>query len=325
MKKIFYSPYVLQPIESLNAKTGSLSRKGVLVKVTQGDDWGVADLFTWPEFGDETFQEAIQDKTNLYLRCLELAEKDLFARKEKRSLLKDQFIENNLLILDFKSVDFNSIEFKDCTVKIKGSDQFLELAQILNQVKASSIRFRIDFNSVLAVDEFDEFLSLLSKETLKKIEYIEDPTVWNSEDWQRWNEEIPLALDWSMTDYLAYPQTWSVLVIKPTRQNYEVLSQAVGQLGKKISLTSAMEHPVGLMHGLSYAQTLDQNQLLKQRQGLGESLKQGFLTLDSYKPTDFHKYFLQEGSKIKPSRSVVEDYGIGMTEELNRLSWSESL
>jgi hypothetical protein len=47
----------------------------------------------------------------------------------------------------------------------------------------------------------------------------------------------------------------------------------------------------------------------------------GFLVLDLYKETPFHKYFTQNGNEINFSSIALNDFGIGMTGELSCLKW----
>lgn len=301
---IFLSPYQLQPKISLNAKSGLGWREGCLVKVVEDEYFGVADLFTWPEFGDDSWQEEIKNNSTLFRRALELATIDLKARQEKRSLLQSNPIENNFLVLDFlnPTIEINK------TVKIKGNYEIQKLADFLNSHKAT---YRIDFNSILSVEEFDDFLNLLNPETIKNTEYIEDPTVWNNIDWNRWNKKIPLALDWSTLDPFNDVESWTTLVVKPNRQNAEVLLQECRLRNKSITVTSSMGHPVGLMHDLAWVQ-----------RNLNSEGVQGLLTLDAYEKTPFHAYLKQNEAFLAATEANLKQTGIGMTEAITTLSWS---
>lgn len=299
---IFFSSYQLKPRSNLNAKSSAVLRSGALIKVAESDFFGVADLFTWPEFGDDEWQVEIKSNSNLFKRSLELAQHDLEARKEKRSLLKNVAVKNNLLILDFEKE-----KIENTIVKIKANYDIEKLAQVINTQEA---KYRIDFNSILSVDEMDEFLNLLSPKGLKRIEYIEDPTVWNNLDWDRWNKIVPLAIDWSTLDPFAEPSTWSTLVVKPSRQNAEGLLKQAQKLNKKLTVTSSMGHPVGIMHDLSWVQ----NQL--NAEGV-----HGLMTLNVYEDTPFHKYFLTKESLLQSTSENLKQSGLGMTEALNQLSW----
>ena len=157
---------------------------------------------------------------------------------------------------------------------------------------------RIDFNSILTLEEFEALLSLLSAEAKSKIEYIEDPTRFNIK-WKNWNNIIPLAFDFQQTEY--NPNFAKYLIVKPSRQR--LMSGLIN-----FTLTSAMDHPIGVAHGLRMAQNFAQND-------------SGFLTLDLFEKTDFNKYFEQNGSYLNFSSMALNDFGIGMSDELNKLKW----
>lgn len=304
---IFFSKYKLEKKNSLNAKDALDFQEGALIKVQDEEDgWGVADLCPWPNLGDPSLDEELQNQGPLFQRSLELAMQDLKARKEKKSLLVDKLVENNLIITDFKNFDLSKKIFG--TVKIKGSSQLDHFIEFLEKLSVQDIKIRLDFNSSLSAAEFNYFLNGLAKSVMAKIEYIEDPTVWNSINWANWNKVIPLGFDFISADPFKYEQAWTYLIIKPSRQSAKKLIQKCEQLNKKFTLTSAMDHPIGLAHGLRYAQ----------KYASGAS---GFLTLDLYKKTEFNSYFKIEGSHVGFSQAALDDIGIGMTSELNNLVW----
>ena len=77
---------------------------------------------------------------------------------------------------------------------------------------------------------------------------------------------------------------------------------------RHFTLTSSMDHPIGVAHGLRIAQKLSQND-------------SGFLTLDLYEETVFNKYYSCIENYLNFSQSALNDTGIGMTGELSRLEW----
>lgn len=305
---IYFSKYKLEKKNSLNSKDVSGFQEGALIKVFDSSQncWGVADLCPWPNLGDQTLEEELQTKGPLFQRSFELANQDLKARKEKKSLLFDKFVDNNLIITDFKKFDLT--QNLAGVIKVKGSNQVDHLCEFLEKLCQQDIKVRLDFNSSLSAAEFNYFLDKMSPQVATKIEYIEDPTLWSSANWSAWNKKIPLGFDFNSGDPFKNEQAWSYLVIKPSRQSAKNLIHKCQQLNKKFTLTSAMDHPVGLAHGLRYAQ----------KYAAGVS---GFLTLDLYEKTDFNSYFKVESSRVGFSQAALDDYGIGMTTALNNLSW----
>jgi len=121
-----------------------------------------------------------------------------------------------------------------------------------------------------------------------------------SDQWKVWNQQVPLAYDFQRAPY---NENWARhRIVKPTRERVPE--------GENTTLTSAMEHPVGLAHGLRLAQSLAKN-------------ISGFLTLDIFEDTPFHSYFDQRGSELNFSASALREVGIGMTSALQCLEWRD--
>lgn len=295
--KIAYAPYLLKK------KNSPSSQQGALLKIIDGSSWGVADLCPKPELGDNNLENEINKRGSLYQRAVELAFEDLAARKKKISLLSDKFIKNNFLITDYKTVDLNPDLYIHNTIKIKADRDLSGLSHFLSHL-VSDIVVRIDFNSVLSIEEYEYFLNLLSAEAKLKIEYVEDPTPINIK-WKNWNALVPLAFDFQSGEYDANFAKYRI--IKPSRQ--KVIKDLTN-----VTLTSAMDHPVGVAHGLRIAQQVAQND-------------SGFLTLDLFEENRYNKYFAQKNSYLNFSPlalgQAAAHYGIGMNEELDKIKWTE--
>lgn len=291
--KIFFSNYKLIRKNDQHVQLGSL------IKLIDNDgNWGVADICPWPHLGDLKLDDQIYKKGPLYQRAYFLANKDLLARKNHQKLVDDTAIENNFLVTDYKN-----LVLENETLKIKANDQIDLLLAYLNKTNQSVIR--LDFNSKLTPDQFSKLVLLLPK----NIEYIEDPTTWNSVLWKTWNQQIPLAFDFVDADPFSNLDSWTYLIIKPSRQDAEQLINKCLQHKKSFTLTSAMDHPVGFAHGLHYAQKYAQN-------------ISGFSTLDLYEDNEFNSYFQSEKNKVSMKNN--SDFGIGMTAALEKLTWTSA-
>ena len=60
--KAVYSPYILHKKYKLNSQEQTDTQRGVLVKIIEGDSWGVADLCPKPELGDDSLENEIKNK-----------------------------------------------------------------------------------------------------------------------------------------------------------------------------------------------------------------------------------------------------------------------
>lgn len=288
--KISFSPYLLR-----RRKSGF--QQGALIRISDGKNWGVADICPRIDLGDLPFEEEIQHQGKLYSRTIELAQEDFVARKNRISLLQNRPVRNNFLILDFTHIDLDL--FSGQTIKIKAGPDVEALSQKLNRLN-TDVKIRLDFNNCLAPSEFDKFLDLLGSAALRRIEYIEDPTPLCNE-WQNWNKKISLAFDFQHGSY--DPDYARFRIIKPSRQN---LPDDL----RNITLTSAMDHPVGVAHALRIAQA----------KATSDS---GLLTLDIYDDNIFTKYFEQKQNYLNFTDLALHDSGIGMSEELTKLQWTD--
>ncbi len=296
--KIQFSPYSLIKKNRVNALDQTSRKEGSLIKITDAEGhWGVADICPWPSLGDLSLKDEIRYKASLFQRAIVLATEDLHARQQEKSLLRNHWVDNNILVTNYSSFNFKDPAFQGKTLKIKGDHQVESLAEILNAAP-TYLDFRIDFNGVLTKDEFQRFLKLLSDSV--KIQYIEDPSVYEPEFWNRWNKQRPLA-----SDFIPASDHFKFKIIKPARE-------ALGHY-ENFTITSAMDHPVGLAHALRIAQNFAQN-------------KSGLLTLPLYEKTEFHECFIYRNeSEINFSHQMLKETGIGMTEALKQLKWIDSV
>ncbi len=306
--KIYFFKYQLKKKFLLNAKDNSQVENGALIKVEDNSGhWGVADLKPWPLLGDLYLDEELSTKGPLFRRSLKLAEDDMIARRNKKSLLKDQVMNNNILITDFSKCKLDKMV--GSTIKIKASKNLEQLENFLIRAATLNLKIRIDFNSVLEAAEFESFIYRLPTAVLKKIEYIEDPTAEIQPDWSQWNRKVPLAVDFCTRNYRENKNAWTFLIIKPSRQNSDALIIDCMEGEKQFTLTSSMDHPVGIAHGLRFAQEFPE-------------MCVGFSTLQLYESTEFHNYFVQHKDTINFSAEALADYGIGMTKALQKLNWT---
>ena len=283
---IFYSPYVLKRRSLANSQARSLFHEGVLIKVVDADlNFGVADLCPWPELGDQTWQQELATRGPLFQRTLELAHKDLQARKNKMSVQLPAVFKNH------QTWTVGSAQqLMDATiVKIKGTRDLDILSQQIQSLSAQKIR--IDFNFCLSFDEFKKWIDQLSENELKKIDVIEDPFPFQADQWSQFQNKVKLVLDFNQNQ-----SVWSYNVCKPTRQSVSTHFEY---------MTSSMDHPVGLAHGLWIASEYPHQ-------------THGFLTLDMYETTPFHSAFQQSADSIS---FKSDGYGIGFDQQIDQLNW----
>ena len=292
--QIWVHYYALKRKVKPNAVTSTAAdQKGVLIKVQdeQGNE-GFSDLCPWPSLGDASLDEELASKGPLFQHAMNLAWHDLHARKDKIILVSPKPVKNNILINDFRDLK-GDFDFSDVTVKIKGNEHVYDFAKFLVDHVSRFKKIRIDFNNCISEFLFSEFINLLNEDVLAKIEYIEDPFLFNRDQWSQHSAKVRLVLDWKQTE----DQNWPIRIWKPSRE--------IKMSCLEFSITSSMEHPVGLVHGLHFAQKYPDK-------------THGFLTNSVYEDNEFTKDFTVDNDQLIYQS---DGYGIGFTTLLNKLNW----
>lgn len=267
----FFFPYRLQTKTALNSRSDGKFREGFLLKiVTENSSVGYADVMPWPEFGDLSCAELIAKiKTNQSENSkdplLATAVRNAInndhsfqlldaALKDFKNLNHGKQFENNLL-WSFRASD----ELPDeSIVKVKLSRDFHAEIDKINRLPWVTKRvFRFDFNSALDPNSALEEIKWLKKNFRAAIQYVEDPCAFSSTVWKELNSILPLALDWEFSDAnFETDLTFQFLVIKPTRQNANHLVQECAKRNLKFTVTSAMDHPIGVLQSCVQAMQL---------------------------------------------------------------------
>lgn len=292
--QIWIHYYALKRKVKPNALTSAAAdQKGVLIKIQdENGNEGFADLCPWPSLGDATLDEELASQGPLFQHAMNLANHDLHARKEKIVLVSESPIKNNILISDFRDLK-GDFDYSDVTVKIKGNEHVSDFAKFLVENISRFKKIRIDFNNCISEFSFSEFINLLNEDVLAKIEYVEDPFLFNRDQWSQHSAKVRLVLDWKQTE----DQNWPIRIWKPSRETKMSCLD--------FSMTSSMEHPVGLVHGLHFAQRFPEK-------------THGFLTNSVYEDNEFTKDFTVDKDQLIYKS---DGYGIGFTTLLNKINW----
>ncbi|HRO66247.1 MAG TPA: enolase C-terminal domain-like protein, partial [Pseudobdellovibrionaceae bacterium] len=271
--------------------------------------------------GDEPLEVHLESlksfrPTRLVERSLALAERDAKARSRNLGLGSSDWLKNNALVTDISRVspeDLRKFDRQDfSTIKVKcGTDAAKEVEFLESVASSFPFRIRLDFNSGSA-DFLEKFLKAFPRSLDERVEYAEDPCPYDPGKWNEIRKRWPLALDHELVrvNHGEDPAA-DILVLKPARQNVEVLADWARQKGMAVTLTSSMDHPVGVAHALAVAFDLRKESGVK-------ILESGFLTLDRYVEDEFAARFPVEG----PWMAMPEGTGIGFDELLTEAPWS---
>lgn len=331
--QIHYSDYELHPLGSWNARVGGRGlppdlrpKRGALLRVHGDGAFGYADLCPLPEYGDPSVDrllESVQAGQPLPLveQSLKLAENDLLARKEGRSLFSTAKIKNHFLCTDILDFDLNSvsalIEAGFSEIKVKMGRQLRLETEMLNALfselqkdSGTRLQVRLDFNSVPNAEQFEAWLQGISKEHLKFIEFIEDPFTYDRSLWRNIRQKygISLAADLVVEKSEIDEDAFDVLILKPARQDAGALVQRFPE--KRMVVTHSMDFAVGQLHALAVAHQLAVNSdaLL---------LSCGLQMLGVFEASPFQSLINYEGPFILPP----EGTGIGLEATLAAQDW----
>lgn len=323
--KFFFSVYQLTPKKSLNAVVAPVPREGALLKVESlSGKVGYADIHPWPEFGDAPLFEQLSLLKELKLtpiteQAIWLAKRDAEARAKKESLfIQGVQLRHNYLIDDPIALDVRDIDDIAArgftTVKVKvGRDLEAESKFLTRLAARRDLRIRLDFNSLLTAEKFEKFMTGLSKETAALIEYVEDPFKYEKEEWRKARALGRIALDFENSRV-----TWNkeerpacdVVVVKPARMDVDKTTEAALHWAIRMTVSSSMDHPVGVAHALCVALELKKKNELHVLEG-------GCMTLDQYQMNPFAAEMPTQG----PYFMKFAGTGIGFDRLLERVDW----
>lgn len=299
-------------------------REGSLLKVEWEDGLrGFADLHPWPELGDIPLKTQLEQLTaGQYTpqvqQSLLLARRDAKLRRDLRNIFDvGTPVKNNFLLSDLRILNSDLlVKIKSdgfTTVKLKvGQDLFFE-RHATRFIAEAGLKLRLDFNAVGTQASYEKFMSGLSNEVRGQIDYVEDPFPFEFNAWSEVRHFAPLALDnqYDQVPWDSLPSApFDVLVIKPVKVDAERALELCLRWNLKASVTSYMDHPVGVMHALGLAMEL--------RQRFGDMiLEAGCLTHHLYQPDSFAAEISTQGPYLQKVRGT----GVGFDELLETLPW----
>ncbi len=318
--ELSYAPYRLNPNKNSIAHAQE-PRSGILLRIKRGKWIGYSDLHPWVELGDLALEDHIkslleQNPSFLARVALSQAKRDGEARAEDKSLVSaEPLLKNNFLVSDLDQL--TKLQLEMCkklgfeVIKLKaGQDLERELFYAKRILSTGNFGLRLDINSSLEWAPFQKFFEAIPT---KYIEYAEDPFSYSAEVWLEAQRFLPLALDFEakkLSWQKHQPPVAKVLIVKPQRMNMEVIVSCLEAWKMDFTVTSAMDHPLGMVQAYSWAQELS-IKFPKQ------SRAPGCLTLDFYEKTPYHSEIVVQGPWLKS----IQGPGLGFKKLLEGESW----
>ena len=218
---IWYWHYRLKSRRTLNARSSRRNFEGVLLRDAEG---GHACLHPWPELGDPSLQKCLEDLAGprrwpIVRRALRCMEMDGAARS----------VEAGFTVAKLK-----------CGLDLAADGAFLGRMA----ARFPALKWRLDFNESGDAGELAEWISAMPAETRSCIEFLEDPCEFSEAKWGELHRQtrVPLAVDREAAPNLANAQ---VMVIKPALDEPWLLAEAAMERGRRVVVTSYMDHPLG--------------------------------------------------------------------------------
>lgn len=266
--KISYSPYTLKPLQRLSAVSNAGDRRGILLKIEWPDGLvGYSDLHPWVELGDLSWEDQLgalrQGQIPPMLeQSIWLARKDAQFRKQDKNAFEGiTSIKNNYIVADIQTEPEDLINRLKAdgfeTVKVKvGRDLKREADYISALGRDGAFKLRLDFNGVGTYHTYARFMMTLDKVAMTRIQYVEDPFPYDAEAWSEAKSFVPLAIDNQISKVdlrQLQGKPFDVVILKPATMDVSSTLQNCIMHDLKITVTSYMDHPVGVVHALAVA------------------------------------------------------------------------
>ena len=315
--KLSIHQYVMRSRGSLNAKSVRCVHRGALVRVDHEEGVGYGCIHPWPELGDEDLDQilamlAVGEHTALSTRALQCAQADAAARRRGVSLFDGLTVPRSHATLMMDEAGFQAaVEAGFTAVKVKvGRNPALEAEFIRGQARRfPELMWRLDFNGVLDAVAVESLLADLGEQVRDKIDFLEDAFLPNITPWINalGPYDIPMAVDREVEDACG---GYGVAVIKPAVNELEPILERASDEGKRVVITSYMDHPVG--------QSFAAWEAAKAYQSFPDVVDTcGLITHGLFEPDEFTVALGEPGPDFNPSCGT----GLGFDELLESLPW----
>lgn len=312
-KRIDICRYTLMSPGALNASSTRHRHDGALIRV--GGGYGC--MHPWPELGDVPLEKLFQilkdgGSTPTIRTALYCARVDGEARAEGRSLFDGVEVPRSHATLMMDEADFEqAVDSGFSMVKVKmGRDLGMERAFVLAQAeKFPQLRWRIDFNNLLGRGGIEQVLESLPAGFLEKIDFIEDPCVYDSQCWKalRTRYGVPLAVD---RDVELAENNYSVAILKPAVHVVQPVLERCHIGGARAVVTSYMDHPLGQCYAAWRAAGA-----AREFPGMIDTC--GLMTHGLFEPDAFTERL----GLVRPQFSPPGGTGLGFDDLLETLPW----
>ncbi|MFM7181473.1 MAG: enolase C-terminal domain-like protein [Verrucomicrobiales bacterium] len=304
--------YTLTARAALNARHRSSGVNGLLLRA----EGGYACFQPWESLGDEPIARHLEkfqqgNLTPLLANALAAAAVDGQARREGRSLFDGLVIPESHATLTEVVTPESAANWRDrgfTTLKVKlGPDWRERLPDIHAAAEACpDLVWRFDFNESISADDFFQWAKALGSQVKRQTDVVEDPCPFSPCDWGDLEEAtgLRLAVDRRVD---APGAEGFVLVCKPARDDAERMLELARRDGRKLIVTSNMDHPLGVAWAAYWAARFSAEGCLRGPAGLATTLL--------FEPDAFAERLAPVGCRL----TVPAGTGLGFDELLSGL------
>jgi O-succinylbenzoate synthase len=294
MESLWIAPYELRSAGPLNAQSAREVFPGVLVR--KGEGFGC--LHPWPELGDPTLEECLNNPTlPIFQRTLSCAEDDAAARRKGVSLFENLTVPDSHATLPQATpaqVEA-ALTAGFSVIKVKARGVLGELRKLI--LHFPMVKWRIDLNGSgeegALKEEFAGLESLL--------DFVEDPFPYAEKRWSEFEDTtgVNLACDREVE----HAEGIRIQIIKPAVNEMG----RIANRGARRIFTSYMDHPLGQVFAAYEAA----------RSGTKELC--GLQTHHLFETNAFTEALGEQG----PGFQIPDGVGLGFDDLLEELPWQK--
>lgn len=276
-KKIYVSRYELRSEQGLNSRSHSTRHEGALICVEEGGNTGYGCVHPWVELGDTNLNQLLLElekgEPSMQLRCaLHCAKVDGEARAEGKNLLAGLVVpDSHATVAGGIPAVERAINAGFDTIKLKMSRDVEENLTLVREINDSypHLRLRLDFNAILGSGQMEYFVKEVGELARKHIDYIEDPIPLGEPLWDRLRDTYGLktAVDRGVA---GAGGEYDFAVVKPAVNHTGKICEAAQLAGRRVVVTSYMDHPIGQCYAAYSAGLMNKRYLglINKRAGL---------------------------------------------------------
>lgn len=322
MSEVYYWPYELRSRRELNSRRRVKVHQGVLIRIGEG----VGCIHPWVELGDLPLAEQIEmlrtgRESNLIRSAKECARLDGEARKCGRSLFESggegmpQPRNHWLSVQGGEPASVREEGF--LKVKLKVGPFLGGVAEEIQRWMREGFQVRLDANESVPFRDWVVWWMDLPSQIRDAIDWIEDPCPWGRFRWKLLQSMgVPLAADRQVqkrlfsVDVAVYKAATDGSRIDENALDAYLIEWAFRGGGRKLSVTSYMDHPVGQMWA-AYAAGCFENVA-------GDRMDEcGLLTHLCFEEDSFTEQIRYEDTRLITPQGT----GLGFDDLLEKLPW----